>query len=258
MNSVAGLAQRHAGYRRFARREYRPLHRLRVTSGSGNRVEAIDSVDMTVTLDGGDVLRTKSIVLAMGVEWRRLEVDSVDRFVGSGVYYGAAPSDAGLARGTDVYLIGAGNSAGQAAIFFANYARSVTLLVRAESLAESMSHYLIEQIATKANIGVQTRSEVVAVHGDGQLEAIEVIDRRTGTTARRDARVVFVLIGADAATDWLPSAISRDEHAGGPSRGGRCAVELVRGRRGARDDHADRAIGHDGANRHRRLRPQTL
>jgi thioredoxin reductase (NADPH) len=176
------------------------------------RVEGIDLADLTVGLDGGDVLRTRAIVLAMGVEWRRLEVDSVDRFVGSGVYYGAARSDAGLAQGNDVYLIGAGNSAGQAAIFFSNHARSVTLLVRGESLAASMSHYLIEQIATKANIRVETRSEVVAVHGDEQLEAIEVIDRRAGTISRRDARVLFVLIGAEAATDWLPSEISRDEH----------------------------------------------
>ena len=120
---------------------------------------------MTVKLDGGDVLRTRSIVLAMGVEWRRLEIDSIDRFVGSGIYYGAARSDASVAQGNDVYLIGAGNSAGQAAIFFSNHARSVTLLVRGESLAESMSTYLIEQIATKANIRVETRSEVVAVHG---------------------------------------------------------------------------------------------
>ena len=116
------------------------------------RVEGIDPAELTVTLDGGDVLRTRSIVLAMGVEWRRLELDSVDRFVGSGVYYGAARSDAGLAQGNDVYLIGAGNSAGQAAIFFSSHARSVTLLVRGESLAASMSQYLIEQIATKANI----------------------------------------------------------------------------------------------------------
>jgi thioredoxin reductase (NADPH) len=176
------------------------------------RVEGIDPADPTVRLDGGDVLRTRSIVLAMGVEWRRLEVDSVDRFVGSGVYYGAERSDAGLAQGNDVYLIGAGNSAGQAAIFFSTHARSVTLLVRGESLAASMSSYLIEQIATKANIRVQTRSEVVAVHGDEQLEAIEVIDRRAGTTSRRDARALFVLIGAEAATDWLPSEIARDEH----------------------------------------------
>ena len=176
------------------------------------RVEGIDPAELTVRLDGGDVLRTRSIVLAMGVEWRRLEVDSVDRFVGSGVYYGAARSDASLAQGNDVYLIGAGNSAGQAAIFFSNHARSVTLLVRGESLAASMSHYLIEQIATKANIRVETRSEVVAVHGDEQLEAIEVIDRRAGTTSRRDTKALFVLIGAEAATDWLPSEIARDEH----------------------------------------------
>ena len=176
------------------------------------RVEGIDPAELTVRLDGGDVLRTRSIVLAMGVEWRRLELDSVDRLVGSGVYYGAARSDAGLAQGNDVYLIGAGNSAGQAAIFFSSHARSVTLLVRGESLAASMSQYLIEQIATKANIRVETRSEVVAVHGDEQLEAIEVIDRRAGTTSRRDTTALFVLIGADATTDWLPSEIARDEH----------------------------------------------
>ncbi|WP_101950189.1 cyclic nucleotide-binding domain-containing thioredoxin-disulfide reductase [Mycobacterium sp. 3519A] len=176
------------------------------------RVETIDPSAMTVGLDGGDVLRTKSIVLAMGVDWRRLQVDDVERFVGSGIYYGAARSDAGLAQGKDVYLIGAGNSAGQAAIFFATHARSVTLLVRGESVAESMSHYLIKQIATKANIRIETRSEVVAVHGDEQLEAIDIIDHRTGTTSRRDAAVVFVLIGAEAATDWLPPEILRDEH----------------------------------------------
>ncbi len=176
------------------------------------RIEGIDPADLAVTLDGGDVLRTRSIVLATGVEWRRLELDSVDRFVGSGVYYGAARSDAGLAQGNDVFLIGAGNSAGQAAIFLSNHARSVTLLVRGESLAASMSQYLTEQIATKANIRVETRSEVVAVHGDERLEAIEVIDRRTGTTSRRETSTLFVLIGAEAATDWLPPELGRDEH----------------------------------------------
>jgi thioredoxin reductase (NADPH) len=109
-------------------------------------------------------------------------------------------------------LIGAGNSAGQAAIFLSNHARSVTLLVRGESLAESMSHYLIEQIATKANIRVETRTEVVAGHGHEQLEAIEIINRSTGMTTRRDAKVLFVLIGAEAATDWLPPDILRDQH----------------------------------------------
>ncbi len=176
------------------------------------RVEGIDPTELTVTLDGGDVLRTRSIVLAMGVEWRRIELDSLDRLVGSGVYYGAAPSDAGLAQGSDVFLIGAGNSAGQAAIFLSNHARSVTLLVRGESLAESMSQYLIEQLATKTNIRVETRSEVVAAYGDEKLEAIGVVDHRAGTTSRRDTTALFVLIGAEAATDWLPSEIGRDEH----------------------------------------------
>ena len=133
------------------------------------RVHGIDPAAMTVTLDGGDVLRTSSIVLAPGVEWRRLAIDSLERLVGSGVYYGAARSDAAHAHGNDVFLIGAGNSAGQAAIFLSGHARSVTLLVRGESLAASMSHYLVEKIATKANIRVETRSEVVAAHGDEQL-----------------------------------------------------------------------------------------
>lgn len=176
------------------------------------RVERIDPTAMTVRLDGGDVLRARSIVLAMGVQWRPLDVDSVDRFIGSGVYYGAARSDAGLAQGTDVYLIGAGNSAGQAAIFFSGHARSVTLLARGESLAESMSAYLVERIATKANIRVETRAEVVAVHGDDRLEAIDVVDRRSGATSRRETTAVFVLIGAEAATAWLPAQIARDEH----------------------------------------------
>lgn len=196
----------------LASRALRQAKRLGAEIVVTRKVENIDPADMTVTLDGGDVIRTRSIVLAMGVEWRRLSVPSVDRFVGSGVYYGAARSDANLAQGNDIYLIGAGNSAGQAAVFFSNHARSVTLLVRGETLAESMSAYLIDQIATKANIRVETRSEVVGMHGEEQLEAIEVIDRRTGATSRRDTSVVFVLIGAEAATDWLPNDIARDGH----------------------------------------------
>jgi thioredoxin reductase (NADPH) len=175
-------------------------------------VEAIDPSDMTITLDGGDTIPTKSIVLATGVQWRRLAVDSVDRFVGCGVYYGAARGDAELTQGSDVYLVGAGNSAGQAAVFMSARARSVTLLVRGESLAASMSQYLVNRIATKSNIQVQTRSEVVAVHGHRHLEAIDVVDRRTGATSRRSTTALFVMIGAEATSDWLPQAISRDEH----------------------------------------------
>lgn len=196
----------------LARRAHQQAKRLGAEIVVTRRVEAIDPVDLTVRLDGGDVVRARSIVLAMGVAWRRLPIDSIDRLVGSGVYYGAARSDAALAQGNDVYLVGAGNSAGQAAIFFSNHARSVTLLVRGESLAESMSQYLIEQIATKANIRVETRSEVVAVHGDERLEAVDIADRRAGTTLRREATALFVLIGAEASSGWLPAEVARDEH----------------------------------------------
>ena len=176
------------------------------------RVDRIDPATLAVTLDGGEVLNTKAIILATGVQWRRIADELFDHLVGCGVYYGAERSDAGLAQGKDIYLIGAGNSAGQASIFFANHARSVTLVVRADSLARCMSQYLIDQIATKSNIRVETRSEVVAVHGGEWLETIEVIDRRTGATTRRDAAALFVLIGANAATDWLPAEIARDAH----------------------------------------------
>jgi thioredoxin reductase (NADPH) len=176
------------------------------------RVADINPVDRTVTLDGGEALKAKAIVLALGVDWRRLANESIDAQIGCGVYYGAARSDAGLAQGKDVYLIGAGNSAGQAALFFCRHARTVTLVVRGESLEASMSQYLIDQIATKSNILVETRCEVAAAHGDGQLEAIDILDRRTGALSRRDAEVLFVMIGADAATSWLPGEIARDRH----------------------------------------------
>ena len=120
------------------------------------------------------------------------------------MYYGAARSDSGLAHGQDVVIIGAGNSAGQAALFFSRHARSVTMVVRGESLAASMSQYLIEQIGSNRRITVQTRSEVVALHGQDDLEQIEVVDRRTGAVVTRHVEVLFVMIGADAVTAWLP------------------------------------------------------
>jgi thioredoxin reductase (NADPH) len=176
------------------------------------RVEAVDPSALAVTLDGGGVLGAKAIILATGVDWRHIAIQYIDRFIGRGVYYGAARSDAGLTQGKDVCLIGAGNSAGQAAINFSSYAKSVTLIVRAESLTQSMSQYLIEQIATKSNIRVQTRSEVVGLHGGEHLDAIDIVDRSTGSTSRQKAAALFVMIGADAVTDWLPAEIERDSH----------------------------------------------
>lgn len=175
-------------------------------------VESIDPATLIVTLDGGETLRTKTIILACGVAWRHITIESIDRFIGAGVYYAAARSDAALTQGKDIYLIGAGNSAGQAAIFFSGHARSVTMIVRAESLTQSMSQYLIDQIATKPNIRVEAQSEIIAVHGSKHLEAIEVIDRKSGEISHRDTSVIFVMIGANAMTAWLPPEIARDSH----------------------------------------------
>ena len=173
-------------------------------------IERIDPATRELVLDGGEVLRTRTIILATGVSWRHLAIEGFDRLIGKGLYYGAARSEASGTQGQDVFLVGAGNSAGQAALFFANYARSVTLLVRGDDLASSMSHYLIEQVRGKANVNVALRSEVKAIHGDTHLTAIDVADRTTGATTRRECGALFIFIGADAETGWLPPEIARD------------------------------------------------
>src|SRR6478735_12004261 len=121
-------------------------------------VARIDPATREVSLDGGDVVRARTLILATGVTWRRLAIDGFDRLIGKGIYYGAARSEASATHGLDVYLIGAGNSAGQAALYFANHARTVTIVARGDSLEKSMSRYLIEQLATQSNVMVQTRS----------------------------------------------------------------------------------------------------
>jgi thioredoxin reductase (NADPH) len=175
-------------------------------------VEALRPDRREIILDGGETLRAPAVIVATGVEWRTLPVPSVEHFLGNGVYYGAARSDAGVAHGQDVCIIGAGNSAGQAALFFSRHAKSVTLLVRGASLDASMSRYLIDQIAANDVIHVETRSEVVSLQGEASLEAVDVIDKATGKTMQRSCPVLFVMIGADAVTGWLPPDIARDAH----------------------------------------------
>ncbi|GCE22337.1 FAD-dependent oxidoreductase [Dictyobacter kobayashii] len=165
----------------------------------------------TIILDGDERINARAIVIATGVNWRRLAISGVEKFVGRGVYYGAARSEALSTSGKDVYLIGGGNSAGQAALFFANYASSVTLLVRGDSLEATMSHYLIEQLALKANVVVQVHCEVVTARGKDHLESIVVRDRQSGTEQTHNTDALFIFIGANAQTAWLPAAISRDE-----------------------------------------------
>jgi thioredoxin reductase (NADPH) len=173
-------------------------------------VQRLEASTHTVHLDEGDLLRGRTIVLAPGVAWRKLDIPSLDRLRGRGVYYGAARGEARTVQGKDVFLIGGGNSAGQAAIAFSSHANSVTLLVRGDALAKSMSYYLIEQLNAKSNVRVETQSEVVDAFGDDHLEAIAVANRATGETIRREASGLFVMIGADAETHWLPPEIERD------------------------------------------------
>jgi len=174
-------------------------------------VVRIDSKTRCVHLDGDDAVQARTIILATGVSWRRLTIEGFDRLIGKGIYYGAARSEAGGTHGLDVHLIGAGNSAGQAAMYFANHARTVTLVVRGDSLEKSMSHYLVEQLRGKSNVKAQLRSEVVAAHGDSHLTTIDVRDGASGKVSRQDCGGLFVFIGADAETGWLPPDIARDK-----------------------------------------------
>ncbi len=173
-------------------------------------VARIDPTTRQVYLDGGDVVRARTVILATGVTWRRLAIDGFDRLIGKGIYYGAARSEASATHGLDVYLVGAGNSAGQAALYFANHARTVTLIVRGDSLEKSMSRYLIEQLSGRSNVKVQLRSEVVAAHGDTHLTAIDIRNAASATVQRHDCGGLFIFIGADAETAWLPADIARD------------------------------------------------
>ena len=173
-------------------------------------ITRIDATTNQVHLDGGDVLRARTIILACGVSWRQIEIEGFERLVGKGVFYGAARSEAANTHGLDVQIIGAGNSAGQAAMFFSSHAKSVTIVYRGETLEKSMSRYLVDQLATRANIRVLYRTEVTAAHGDASLEAIDVRDGATGETTRLESGGLFIFIGADAETAWLPPEIALD------------------------------------------------
>ena len=173
-------------------------------------IAGIDPVKRTITLDGGEQIAARTVILATGVSWRRVAIEGFDRLIGKGIYYGAARSEASTTQGLDIHLIGAGNSAGQAAMFFANHARTVTLLVRGDALEKSMSQYLIEQVRSKSNIKVALNCEVACTYGDGHLGAVDIADRVAGTTRREESAGLFVFIGADAETDWLPAEVARD------------------------------------------------
>ena len=173
--------------------------RLRV-EGSGRIVE----------LSGGGSLSASSVLVASGVSYRQLDVPGFAELTGQGIYYGAALTEARSCGDQHVVVIGGANSAGQAAVYFSKYARLVTILVRGDSLAKSMSHYLIEQIEALDNVEVRTRTEAIAAKGDGQLRTLR-LRNPDGSESVTDVDACFVFIGAMPLTDWLAGVVARDE-----------------------------------------------
>jgi thioredoxin reductase (NADPH) len=164
----------------------------------------------TVRFADGASLDAHTVILATGVSYRQLRADGVDRLTGRGVYYGSALTEAANCAEQDVYIVGGANSAGQAAVYLARGARSVTLLVRGQSLHDSMSYYLVQQIEAIGNITVRTCTEVVEAHGQDHLERITLRDSTTGRTTVVDGGWLFVFIGAAPRTDWLDGVVARD------------------------------------------------
>ena len=159
---------------------------------------------------GGAEVEARTVVIATGVAWRRLGVRSLEALVGAGVFYGAAGAEARAMAGQDVYVIGAGNSAGQAALHLARYAATVTMVVRGAGLGATMSSYLVTAIGKTGNIRVRLATEVTGGHGQCSLEALTLRDRASGATDTVPAAALFVMIGAEPRTGWLPVAIERD------------------------------------------------
>jgi thioredoxin reductase (NADPH) len=173
------------------------------------RVVALEcrSGDRIVRMADGHQVTAKAVIVATGIAWRRLGVPRLETLVGAGVFYGAAGSETRAMQGQDVYVVGAGNSAGQTALHLGRYARQVTMLVRRDSLAHTMSDYLIREIGASSNIAVRLRTEITDGHGDDHLEALTLHDNRAGRAERVPAAALFVLIGGEPRTQWLSGTV---------------------------------------------------
>ena len=171
----------------------------------------VDGPYRYLRLSDGTELSCHAMLLATGVQWRKLDIPGMDRLQGSGVYYGGTATEAISCRDEDVYIIGGANSAGQAAMYFASYAKRVVMLVRGESLAATMSQYLVEQIQTTQNIQVEYQTQVMEVHGEDHLESISIRCNQTGEVNQVPASSLFVFIGAEPRTGWLDGMVQRNE-----------------------------------------------
>jgi len=176
-------------------------------SVTGLRAEGSDRI---VTLSDGSEITSHTVVLATGVSYNRLAIPTLERLVGKGVFYGAG-SEARAMRGEEVFVVGAGNSAGQAALHLAEYAERVTILVRGESLADSMSAYLIDELEVTPNIEIRVRTTLEDGCGEHRLEGLVLKDQATGQVEKVSAAALFVLIGTAPRTDWLDGTLERDD-----------------------------------------------
>jgi thioredoxin reductase (NADPH) len=170
---------------------------------------AVDGPYRTLTLTDGSQISTYAVVVAVGLSYRKLDAPGVERMTGAGVYYGASLTEAISCQGQTVVIVGAGNSAGQAAVYLAGYAAQVIMLVRGESLGARMSQYLVERIEQIPNIQVRLNSEVTEAHGGAHLEALTLRDR-AGTTEQLPAVALFIFTGALPQTEWLAGMVRRD------------------------------------------------
>jgi thioredoxin reductase (NADPH) len=170
-----------------------------------------DSTPYRVQINGDVLVPTRTIILAMGAQYRRPPLANLTRFTGTGVYFNATPMEASLCSGEDVIIVGGGNSAGQAAVFLSQTVKRVYILVRGESLASTMSRYLIRRIEDSGSIEVLTGTEIVALEGTNHLDAVRWRDKRTGTEETHAIRHVFMMTGAVPNTGWLGGCIALDE-----------------------------------------------
>ncbi len=162
-------------------------------------------------LEGDETVTTKCLLIATGADYRLLNVEGCETFEGRGVYYAATPIEAQMCGGSDVVVVGGGNSAGQAAVFLAGQARKVYVVIRGDDLYKSMSSYLVHRIEQISNIEVLCNTEVKRMSGDGHLGAVEVVNKKTGETRTLKVPAVFSFIGASPRTEWLPAEIERDD-----------------------------------------------
>ena len=180
-----------------------------------------DGTDLVLTCNDGSSIRTPAVLLSMGASYRRLGVPALEALVGAGVYYGSTNSEASFLSGRDAFVVGGANSAGQAALHLAIYARKVTLVVRGDSLRASMSEYLVSEIEATPNIDVRLGTKVTDGGGNGRLERLVLADVATGAETTEAADALFLLIGAQPYTDWLPTEV-RETNAGSSSPASTC------------------------------------